>query len=86
MCPGRSKSEIGNMRRGQLSTALYLKLLVSNSIAVIKVKFSNRSSTYQIFKKNNFTQVVLLSRAEIHEKRLQILVEKTKGTRFLGIL
>jgi len=48
MCPGRSTSEIGNMRRGQLSTALYLKLLVSNSIVVIKIIFSNRSNTYQI--------------------------------------
>jgi len=48
MCPGRSASKIGNMPLGQLSTALYLKLLVSNSITVFKIIFSNSSSTYQI--------------------------------------
>jgi len=36
------------MPLGQLSTALYLKLLVSNSITVFKIIFSNSSSTYQI--------------------------------------
>ena len=85
MCPGRSASKIGNMPLGQLSTALYLKLLVSNSITVFKIVFFP-IAVARIKYKNIISHTAdSVSRGRVNEKCLQILVAKAKETRFLGI-